>query len=82
MEYSGYAVGWDEVIIRGDLAAGEFVAFWLSGGTVQAGMNVNVWDVNDKVQALIRSRHRVDPAALADVDTPLEALLPAVPTPG
>jgi 3-phenylpropionate/trans-cinnamate dioxygenase ferredoxin reductase subunit len=82
MEYSGHALGWDEVVIRGDLAAKEFIAFWLSGGTVRAGMNVNVWDVNDKVQALIRSRHRVDAGALADVDTPLEALLPAVPAPG
>ena len=38
-------------------------------------MNVNVWDVNEHVQALIRSRQRVDVAALADADTPLEALL-------
>lgn len=69
------------MVIRGDLAAKEFVAFWLSGGTMQAGMNVNVWDVNDKVQALIRSRQQIDPRALADVDTPLEALLPGVPAP-
>ena len=27
--------------------AAEFVAFWLSGGRVLAGMNVNVWDVTD-----------------------------------
>ena len=39
-------------------------------------MNVNVWDVNDPVQALIRSRAPVDPARLADPDVPLEALVP------
>src|SRR6185312_3005798 len=49
---------------------GEFVAFWLADGCVVGGMNVNVWDVNEHVQALIRSRRRVDPGALRDLDTP------------
>jgi 3-phenylpropionate/trans-cinnamate dioxygenase ferredoxin reductase component len=57
---------YDQVVYRGDLAGREFVAFWLSGGIVMAGMNVNVWDVNDDIQALIRSRRRVDEARLAD----------------
>ena len=38
-------------------------------------MNVNVWDVNQYVQALIRSRRPVDAAALTDPDTPLESLV-------
>jgi 3-phenylpropionate/trans-cinnamate dioxygenase ferredoxin reductase subunit len=58
---------YDQVVYRGDLAGREFVAFWLSGGAVVAGMNVNVWDVNDDIQALIRSQRRVDEARLADV---------------
>jgi 3-phenylpropionate/trans-cinnamate dioxygenase ferredoxin reductase subunit len=74
MEYSGYATSWDEVVFRGDRDAGEFVAFWLSDGRVVAGMNVNVWDVNQHVQDLIRSRRSVEVAALKDLDTPLEAL--------
>ena len=60
MEYSGYATEWDEVVFRGDREGGEFVAFWLRDGRVVAGMNVNVWDVNEHVQALIRSRQPVD----------------------
>ena len=55
MEYSGYATEWDEVVFRGDPASREFVAFWLVEQRVVAGMNVNVWDVNEHVQALIRS---------------------------
>ena len=74
MEYSGYATEWDEVVFRGDPEGGEFVAFWLADGCVVGGMNVNVWDVNEHVQALIRSRRRVDPGALRDLDTPLESL--------
>ena len=60
MEYSGYATEWDEVVFRGDREGGEFVAFWLADGRVVGGMNVNVWDVNEHVQALIRSRQPVD----------------------
>jgi 3-phenylpropionate/trans-cinnamate dioxygenase ferredoxin reductase subunit len=75
MEYSGYAPTWDEVVFRGDRAAGAFIAFWLRDARVVAGMNVNIWDVNDHVQALIRSRRPVDVAALGDPDTPLESLV-------
>jgi 3-phenylpropionate/trans-cinnamate dioxygenase ferredoxin reductase subunit len=74
MEYSGYTTDWDEVVFRGDREGGEFVAFYLADGRVVAGMNVNVWDVNEHVQALIRSRRRVDADALRDTDTPLESL--------
>jgi len=74
MEYSGYAPSWDEVVFRGDRAGGEFVAFWLRDGRVQAGMNVNVWDVNEHVQALIRARQPVAAAVLADPGTPLDEL--------
>lgn len=77
MEYSGLARGSDEVVIRGDLAGRELLAFWMADGRVAAGMNVNVWDVNDAVQALIRSRAPIEPARLRDPDVPLEALLPA-----
>lgn len=74
MEYSGNAPSWDEVVLRGDREGGEFIAFWLQDGRVIAGMNVNVWDVNDQVQALIRSRRQVDRAALASPDVSLEEL--------
>jgi 3-phenylpropionate/trans-cinnamate dioxygenase ferredoxin reductase subunit len=65
---------YDEIVYRGDVDAREFIAFWLDGGAVVAGMNVNVWDVNDDIQALIRAGAagaRPDPARLADPDVPL-----------
>ena len=79
MEYSGYAPDWDEVVFRGDPSDGEFIAFWLRDDRVLAGMNVNVWDVNEHIQALIRSREPIDVAALSDRDTPLDSLV-AQPT--
>ena len=60
MEYAGYVEpgGYDQVVFRGDKDKREFVAFWLSGGRVLAGMNVNVWDVNDAIQDLVRGGRR------------------------
>jgi 3-phenylpropionate/trans-cinnamate dioxygenase ferredoxin reductase subunit len=74
MEYAGYVEpgGYDQVVFRGDKDKREFVAFWLSGGRVLAGMNVNVWDVNDAIQDLVRGGQTVDPARLADPDVPLD----------
>jgi 3-phenylpropionate/trans-cinnamate dioxygenase ferredoxin reductase subunit len=65
---------YDQVLYRGDPATREFIAFWLSSGAVIAGMNVNVWDVNDDIQALIRAAGPVDPARLTNPDIPLTDL--------
>jgi 3-phenylpropionate/trans-cinnamate dioxygenase ferredoxin reductase subunit len=77
MEYSGYVEpgGYDEVIFRGDPGRREFIAFWLSGGQVLAGMNVNVWDVNDAIQGLVRDGRPVDKDALQDPERRLESLI-------
>jgi 3-phenylpropionate/trans-cinnamate dioxygenase ferredoxin reductase subunit len=75
MEYSGHATEWDEVVCRGAVTDGEFIAFWLKDQRVIAGMNVNVWDVNEDVQALIHSRQEIHTAALRDADTPLGELV-------
>jgi 3-phenylpropionate/trans-cinnamate dioxygenase ferredoxin reductase subunit len=77
MEYAGYARSWDRVVFRGDPASREFIAFWLTGDRVVAGMNVNVWDVIDPIQRLISERVAVDDGRLADPDVPLEQLVPA-----
>ncbi|TFB77262.1 NAD(P)/FAD-dependent oxidoreductase [Cryobacterium glaciale] len=74
MEYSGFGplTSGAELVYRGDPSSREFVVFWLNAGRVVAGMNVNVWDVNDAVQALIRRGDPVDSARLADEAVPLE----------
>jgi 3-phenylpropionate/trans-cinnamate dioxygenase ferredoxin reductase subunit len=74
MEYAGYTGpgGYDRVVFRGDTSKREFIAFWLSGGRVAAGMNVNIWDVNDAIGDLVRSGQAVDPARLADPAVPLD----------
>ncbi|GGV77665.1 ferredoxin [Streptomyces gelaticus] len=76
LEYSGWAPpgSYDQVVIRGDAGKREFIAFWLKDRRVLAGMNVNVWDVTETVQGLVRSGRQIDPDALADPSVPLETL--------
>jgi 3-phenylpropionate/trans-cinnamate dioxygenase ferredoxin reductase subunit len=76
MEYTGYVADgdYDQVVFRGDVPGREFIAFWIKDGRVLAGMNVNIWDVTEPIQDLIRSRAQVNPSALADPDQPLTEL--------
>ncbi|MEU0988538.1 FAD-dependent oxidoreductase [Streptomyces sp. NPDC005953] len=78
LEYSGWAPAgsYDQVVLRGDVGKREFIAFWLKGGRVLAGMNVNVWDVTAPIQDLIRSGARVGSDALGDPSVPLASLVP------
>ncbi len=77
MEYAGYVEpgGYDQVVFRGDVQRREFIAFWLGGGRVLAGMNVNIFGVNDTIQAIVRAARTIDPGRLADPDVPLEEFL-------
>ncbi|WP_395245697.1 NAD(P)/FAD-dependent oxidoreductase [Agromyces sp. MMS24-K17] len=76
MEYAGFAplTRDAQVVTRGDPASGEFIAFWQRGGRVVAGMNVNVWDVNDDIKELVAAGGPVSPDALRDPDIPLRML--------
>ncbi|MBM2619054.1 FAD-dependent oxidoreductase [Actinoplanes sp. LDG1-06] len=74
MEYTGSAPPDAEVVVRGDLTNREFIAFWLVDGRVAAGMNVNIWDVADQIESLVRSRAVIDPRRLADPSIDLAAL--------
>ena len=76
LEYSGWAPpgSYDQVVLRGDVGKRQFIAFWLKDRRVLAGMNVNVWDVTDPIQQLIRSGNPVDPEALSDPSVALTSL--------
>jgi 3-phenylpropionate/trans-cinnamate dioxygenase ferredoxin reductase component len=75
MEYAGHSQPGDEVVFRGDPATREFIAFWLRDGRVVAGMNVNVWDVNEHIQALVREGASVEVGRLTDSDVALDEVV-------
>ena len=66
--------GADRVAFRGDRERREFVAFWMKGVPVRAGMAVSMSGVIDPLRRL------------ADVEVPLDDLAPALaanaPSPG
>jgi 3-phenylpropionate/trans-cinnamate dioxygenase ferredoxin reductase subunit len=74
MEYVGHAGTGDAVVVRGDTASREFVAFWHRDGIVTAAMNVNVWDVVEDLRALIEAGKALDTARLVDPDIKISDL--------
>lgn len=81
MEYSGFvdSGNYDQIVFRGEVAEGKYIAFWLSKGRILAGMNVNVWEVTDAIADLVRSGRPIDVARLEDPKVPLDVLLRDVP---
>ncbi|WP_426565905.1 NAD(P)/FAD-dependent oxidoreductase [Angustibacter sp. McL0619] len=71
MEYHGFADPRSQrVVVRGDLAGGEFVAAWLDDeGAVTAAMHVNQWDDGDAVKELVGTT--LDAERFTDTGTPL-----------
>ena len=65
---------YDEIVYRGDRDSLEFIAFWLKKNHLVAGMNVNVWEVSEDIQSLIRSNRPLNPAHLANPAIPLTDL--------
>lgn len=72
MEYVGRGSADDDVVVRGDLDDGEFIVFWLRDGTVTAAMNVNIWDVQDDLEATLG--REISPERLADPNVELADL--------
>jgi NADPH-dependent 2,4-dienoyl-CoA reductase/sulfur reductase-like enzyme len=66
LEYRGNASGMDGLVWRGDREALSFSVFYIRDGLVDAVLSVNDAATNKAGAALIRSRRRVDAAALAD----------------
>src|SRR4051794_38349191 len=63
LEYVGPAEAWDEEVVDGDIASGTFAVWYLRDGHVAAMLRAGHGDL-DRAQELIRSRERVDAAAL------------------
>ncbi|MFZ1116248.1 MAG: FAD-dependent oxidoreductase [Propionibacteriaceae bacterium] len=81
MEYTGDIgpSGYDQVIFRRYPDPGQLIVFWLFEQRVQAGMNINIWDVADDIERLVQSPYPADTDDLADPGIPLASLLQGRP---
>jgi 3-phenylpropionate/trans-cinnamate dioxygenase ferredoxin reductase subunit len=76
MEYTGDIgpAGYDRVIFRQYPDSREVIVFWLHEQRIQAGMNINIFDVSDDIERLIKSGRPINADDLADPAIPLTSL--------
>jgi 3-phenylpropionate/trans-cinnamate dioxygenase ferredoxin reductase component len=76
MEYTGDIgpSGYDQVIFRRYPDPRQLIVFWLHEQRVQAGMNINIWDVADDIERLVQSPHPANTDHLADPGIPLASV--------
>ena len=75
LEYVGHSGADDEVVVRGDAASREFVAFWHHGGIVTAAMSVNVPGVEDDLMRIVTAHKKVDVERLTSPSHALSELV-------
>ena len=84
IEYVGHATKWDEFAVRGSVAEGKLIGFYLVAGAVQAAVGLDrggdpELDLDGEMAAcarLVSVRARPDPTVLADDRTDLWSLGP------
>ena len=76
LQYAGFAMKWDDVVIRGSLEGRDGLAFYLHEGVLLAALGLNRGKDVRRAMKLIAARARPDPAALADEQVDLRALVP------
>jgi 3-phenylpropionate/trans-cinnamate dioxygenase ferredoxin reductase component len=82
LEYVGHAVTWDDFVVRGSLADGKLIGFYLQAGVVQAAVGVDrggdpELDHDSEMAAcvpMVAQRARPDRGALTDERTDLWSL--------
>jgi 3-phenylpropionate/trans-cinnamate dioxygenase ferredoxin reductase component len=76
MEYTGDIgpAGYDRVIFRRHAHSNEMIVFWLYEQRIQAGMNINIWDVADDIDRLIQSARPINADDLGNPAIPLATL--------
>jgi 3-phenylpropionate/trans-cinnamate dioxygenase ferredoxin reductase component len=81
MEYTGDIgpSGYDQVIFRRYPDPRQLIVFWLFEQRIQAGMNLNIWDVADDIERLVESPHPASTEGLTDAGIPLANLLQRAP---
>lgn len=74
LQYVGYPLPWDQLVLRGEPETPAVTAFYLTSGAVIAGATINRPRELRSLRRLVEARARLDPQLLADPATDLRAL--------
>ena len=77
LQYAGFHREWDQLVVRGDIDAGNFLAFYLNGGRIDAVVALNRGKDVRRVMPLIKARATVDIRQLGDEGVDLRTLAQA-----
>jgi 3-phenylpropionate/trans-cinnamate dioxygenase ferredoxin reductase subunit len=75
LQYAGFQRKWDLVVVRGNLDARDFIAFYLSQGQIDAVVALNRGKDVRRVMPLIKARTAVDVRRLDDEGVDLRSLV-------
>jgi 3-phenylpropionate/trans-cinnamate dioxygenase ferredoxin reductase subunit len=75
LQYAGFHMGWDELVIRGSLEQRKFVAFYLQDSRIAAAVAINRGKDLRRSMPLIKARIELDPGKLRDEDIDLRSLV-------
>ena len=76
LQYAGFAMSWDKVVIRGSLEERDGAAFYLNEGMLLAALGLNRGKDVRRAMKLIAARAAPDEDALADETVDLRTLIP------
>jgi 3-phenylpropionate/trans-cinnamate dioxygenase ferredoxin reductase subunit len=76
LQYVGHAHAWDQMVMRGQPDASDYIACYLHAGRLRAALAVNRVRDLAPLKRLIAANIVPDPAALANDAVPLKSLLP------
>lgn len=75
-QYAGFHMGWDELVVRGNLEERNAVVFYLQERHIAAAVAFNRGRDLQRTMSLIRARVEVEPAVLQDEGVDLRSLVP------
>jgi 3-phenylpropionate/trans-cinnamate dioxygenase ferredoxin reductase subunit len=76
LQMVGLSQGHDQIVIRGDMAAESFLAFYLQEGVVISADAINRAPDFNIAKKMVADRLKIAPELLADESQPLKSLLP------
>jgi 3-phenylpropionate/trans-cinnamate dioxygenase ferredoxin reductase subunit len=76
LQYAGFHTKWEQLVVRGHLDSGSYLACYVNDGRIDAAVGLNRGKDVRRVMPLIRSRRAVDLERLRDDNVDLRSLHP------